>query len=67
MKKILYFSTLLLGFVAGSVQAGAEIYKQVAPPPPPPFRTGFYGAIDTGANVYQDLGDTRTFTGCQPP
>jgi opacity protein-like surface antigen len=34
----------------------------VAPPPPPPlYGTGFYGAIDAGANVFQNLGDTRTF------
>ena len=27
------------------------------------YGLGFYGAIDMGANVYQDRGDTRTFTG----
>ena len=46
------------------MQAGTEAYKQVAPPPPPPmYGLGFYGAIDMGANVYQDRGGTRTFTG----
>ena len=62
MKKYSILASLLLGFVTASVQAGQEVYKQVAPPPPPPvYGTGFYGAIDAGANVYQDLGDTRTF------
>ena len=27
------------------------------------YGLGFYGAIDMGANVYQDRGDTRVFTG----
>ena len=27
------------------------------------YGLGFYGAIDMGANVYQDRGGTRTFTG----
>jgi hypothetical protein len=31
-------------------------------PPPGIYGTGFYGAIDAGANVYQDRGGTRTFT-----
>ena len=61
MKKFSILASLLLGFVTGSVQAGGEVYKQVAPPPPPNYGTGFYGAIDAGANVFQNLGDTRTF------
>ena len=61
MKKFSILASLLLGFVTGSVQAGGEVYKQVAPPPPPLYGTGFYGAIDAGANVFQNLGDTRTF------
>jgi opacity protein-like surface antigen len=63
MKKFSILASLLLGFVTGSVQAGGEVYKQVAPPPPPPvYGTGFYGAIDAGANVYQNLPDSRTVT-----
>jgi opacity protein-like surface antigen len=63
MKKYSILASLLLGFVTGSVQAGGEVYKQVAPPPPPPvYGTGFYGAIDAGANVYQNLPGSRTFT-----
>ena len=62
MKKYSILASLLLGFVTASVQAGEQVYKQVAPPPPPPlYGTGFYGAIDAGANVFQNFGDTRTF------
>jgi opacity protein-like surface antigen len=62
MKKYSILASLLLGFVTASVQAGGEVYKQVAPPPPPPlYGTGFYGAIDMGANVFQNL-PSRDFT-----
>jgi len=64
MKKFSILASLLFGFVAASLQAGSEVYKQVAPPPPPElYGLGFYGAIDMGANVFQDRGGTRTFTG----
>ena len=64
MKKVYLSTAVLIGFVAASLQAGTEVYKQVAPPPPPPmYGLGFYGAIDMGANVYQNRGGTRTFTG----
>jgi opacity protein-like surface antigen len=57
MKKCSILAPLLLGFVTASVQAGQEVYKQAAPPPPPPlYGVGFYGAIDGGANVYQNFG-----------
>jgi len=68
MKKFSILASLLLGFVTGSVQAGEEVYKQVAPPPPPPlYGTGFYGAIDAGANVYQNIDIlNRTFADDDP-
>src|SRR5262249_13032719 len=62
MKKFSISASFLVGLVTVSLQAGEPAaYKQVAPPPPPNYGTGFYGAIDAGANVFQNLGDTRTF------
>ena len=64
MKKSYALTTLLVGLLTIPLQAGQEVYKQVAPPPPPPmYGLGFYGAIDAGANVYQDRGGDRTFNG----
>src|SRR5437763_13990686 len=62
MKKILILPLLLFGFATISLQAGQEVYKQVAPPPPPMYGLGFYGAIDMGANIYQNRGSDTTFT-----
>ncbi len=62
MKKLSILASVLLGFVAVALQAGQEVYKQVAPPPPPMYGLGFYGAIDMGANIFQDRGDDRHFT-----
>jgi len=66
MKKFSIVLLFLFGFVAASLQAGQEVYKQVAPPPPPMYGLGFYGAIDMGANVYQNRGGNRTFTDDNP-
>ena len=67
MKKSYPLTALLLGLLTIPLQAGQEVYKQVAPPPPPPmYGLGFYGAIDMGANVYQNRGGTRTFTDDNP-
>src|SRR5216110_1568099 len=64
MKKFSVLTSVMFGFVAASLQAGTEVYKQVAPPPPPElYGLGFYGAIDMGANVYQNRGGDRTFSG----
>jgi opacity protein-like surface antigen len=63
MKKSYALTTLLAGLLTIPLQAGPETYKQVAPPPPPPmYGLGFYGAIDAGANVYQDRGGNRSFS-----
>src|SRR6266705_682360 len=63
MKKFSVLTSVMFGFVAASLQAGTEVYKQVAPPPPPElYGLGFYGAIDAGANVFQNRGGDRTFT-----
>ena len=66
MKKLLFSTVAFTGLLAASLQAGQEVYKQVAPPPPPLYGLGFYGAIDAGANIYQDRGDNRTFTQDNP-
>jgi opacity protein-like surface antigen len=68
MKKLSLLSTAgLIGFLAAPLQGGTEVYKQVAPPPPPPmYGLGFYGAIDAGANVYQNRGGKRTFSDNNP-
>jgi opacity protein-like surface antigen len=67
MKKLYLSTVVLIGFGAASLQAGTETYKQVAPPPPPPmYGLGFYGAIDMGANVYQNRGGDQTFTQDNP-
>src|SRR6266487_1224575 len=63
MKRLSLLTSLLFGFVAVLLQAGQEVYKQVAPPPAPElYGLGFYGAIDMGANVYQDRGGTKVFS-----
>src|SRR6266853_2141063 len=62
MKKLPLFLMAILGFT-GLLQAGEPVaYKQVAPPSPELYGTGFYGAIDLGANLFQDRGGTTTFT-----
>src|SRR5258707_6628682 len=63
MKKLSLLSTAaLIGLLTAPLQAGTEVYKQVAPPPPELYGLGFYGAIDAGANVFQNRGDDRTFS-----
>jgi opacity protein-like surface antigen len=66
MKKSYALTAVLVGLFTIPLQAGQEVYKQVAPPPPPMYGLGFYGAIDAGANVYQNRGDDRTFTDNNP-
>ena len=67
MKKLLLSTVALTGLLAASLEAGpSEPYKQVAPPPPPVYGVGFYGAIDMGANIYQNRGGDQTFTQDDP-
>src|SRR5947207_11958330 len=63
MKKFSLLTSMIVGFVTASLQAGEAVaYKQVAPPPPPElYGLGFYGAIDAGANVYQNRGGEKVF------
>src|SRR5947208_5237879 len=62
--KPLTLTTVAIGILlSGSLFAGPPEYKQAAPPPPPElYGLGFYGAIDMGANIYQNRGGDRTFT-----
>jgi len=63
MKKLSLLLTTVLPLFTASLRAGpTPEYKQVAPPPPPIFGTGFYGALDMGANVYQNRGGNRFFS-----
>src|SRR3989441_11642675 len=67
MKLIPLISTAIITVASSSLFAGPPDYKQAAPPPPPPnYGVGFYGAIDMGANVYQNRGGNRTFTQDNP-
>src|SRR6266480_134292 len=68
MKRFSILTSILLAFVAISLQAGEGVAysKNVAPIPPPLYGLGFYGAIDMGANVFQDRGGTKTFTDDNP-
>src|SRR5438876_10117608 len=63
MKPLTLITVAIGMLLSGSLFAGSPEYKQVAPPPPPElYGLGFYGAIDMGANVFQNRGGDRTFT-----
>jgi len=63
MKKLLSCLMAILGLAGGSTRAGEVVaYKQVSLPAPELYGTGFYGALDLGANLFQNRGDTRMFT-----
>jgi opacity protein-like surface antigen len=62
MKKLFHLLSALTmaTLLASRVNAG-----ETAPAPAPPpeiYGQGWYGAIHMGANIYQDRGDSRTFT-----
>src|SRR5664279_3056695 len=60
-KSFLLLSPVVMAFfLAAPVQAGD--YKTVAAPAPAQvYEAGFYGAVDLGANVFQDRGGTQVF------
>ena len=67
MKPLTLITVAIGMLLSGSLFAGPPEYKQVAPPPPPElYGLGFYGAIDMGANLYQNRGEDRTFTQDDP-
>ena len=69
MKKLLFFAFAMMTSLGSAVRAGEPTVtsdKNVVPPPPPVYGTGFYGAIDAGANVFQNVPGGRTFTDDNP-
>src|SRR5256714_10215676 len=67
MKQLTFVIIATSALLGSSLLAGPPDYKQAAPAPPPPlYGVGFYGAIDMGANVYQNRGENRTFTQDNP-
>ena len=66
MKGLVFLAPVIAVFLSVSAQAGEAVVtdsKSVSPAPPPPeiFGTGFYMALDLGANVYQDRVSHETF------
>ena len=66
MKKVYLSTAVLIGFVTASLQAGTEVYKQVAPPPPPMYGLGFYGAIDMKNFFIKERQATNSTTPLSP-
>ena len=66
MKTSLSLTTLFAVLSSmGSLHAGPAVVEStsvVQQPAPEIFGTGFYLALDMGANVYQDRGGSRTFS-----
>src|SRR3954447_9605271 len=63
MKRITLLLFAIIVFAAGSLLAGPPDLKQVAPAPPAcDYGTGFYVAVDGGANVYQSFDGSRSKT-----
>ena len=61
MKKLFHLLSILTiaALLGGRANAGETYTPQ---PPAEIFGSGWYGAIELGANIYQDRGDTRIFT-----
>jgi opacity protein-like surface antigen len=57
-KLLIPLALTITAFFAGRVDAG----EYTPTPPPEVYGMGWYGAIDVGANIYQDRGDVRNFT-----
>jgi opacity protein-like surface antigen len=59
MKQKYIALTIMSTFLCASAFAGSPDFKQVAPAPPPcEFGTGWYFALDGGANVFQSFDDS---------
>ena len=53
--------TIASALICASAFAGTETYKTTATPAPSECGTGFYVALDGGANLYQDFGGDKQF------
>jgi opacity protein-like surface antigen len=62
MKKLSLCLTAMVGLTVCLEAGEAVAYKQTTSPSPELYGTGFYGALDGGANLFQNRGETRTFT-----
>jgi len=62
MKNLLNLLSALTVTTLLAIRADAGETYSAPPPPPEIYGSGWYGAIDLGANIYQDRGDVRTFT-----
>lgn len=63
MMKKSYFTLIAgLSVLLGASAFAGEHYTQTTTAPSEIFGSGWYGAIDIGANIYQDRGDVRNFT-----
>lgn len=64
MKKISLALTIASALLVSPVFAGTPDYSKAPPPAPPPcdFGTGWYFALDGGANVYQSYDDSFSRT-----
>ena len=63
MKPLTLFSIALTVLASSSLLAGTPDFKAAAPPPPPcDYGTGWYAAVDGGANVYQSFDGSRSHT-----
>jgi opacity protein-like surface antigen len=63
MNRLTFIIIATSALLGSSLLAGPPEYKQVVPPPTPViYGTGFYGAIDMGANVFQNRGGTKVFS-----
>ena len=63
MKRLLRFIPAVASVALLAIRANAgETYTAPAPQPSEIFGSGWYGAIDIGANIFQDRGDVRNFS-----
>jgi opacity protein-like surface antigen len=62
MKKPFLFTIAIMSYFTAAHAGEPTVSSYSSAPPPELYGVGFYGAVDLGANVYQDRGGSRTFT-----